>query len=228
VTGESSAGGIGAWLVTAVVLALLAGTCAAVAQAPSGPEPTEERRFWVNDAHHYRSPWYRGTHRRMINYGCTRAPYYPPDPRCADDRGFHHGVDIAMGCGTLLTSAVRGRVVRPRSAGALGPAYGSHAFRIRNPRRQVDIVIGHVGRVFSSGPGTACVPAVASPEPPTSARQTAATCTSRCAPPVAGTPPPATPSGCCARRGRTERPRRLGGRQSASAFVDATATATGP
>lgn len=147
-TGASSAGRIGAWLVTAVVLALLAGTCSAVAQAPSGPEPAKQRRFWVNDTHHYRSPWYRGTHRRMINYGCTRAPYYPPDPRCADDRGFHHGVDIAMGCGTLLTSAVRGRVVRPRSAGALGPAYGAHAFRIRNPRRQVDIVIGHVGRVF--------------------------------------------------------------------------------
>jgi len=109
-----------ACVVTAVALALLAGTCAAVAHAP-GLEPTEERRFWVKDKHHYRSPWYRGTHRRMINFGCTRAPYYPPDPRCVADRGFHHGVDIAMGCGTLLRSALRGRVVQPRSAGALGP-----------------------------------------------------------------------------------------------------------
>jgi len=110
--------------------------------------PVEPRRFWVKDKHHYRSPWYAGTHRRMINYGCTRAPYYAPSPRCVKDRGFHHGVDIAMRCGNPLYAAFRGRVVNPRSAGALGSAYGKRAFRIRNAKRDKDIVIAHVRRVF--------------------------------------------------------------------------------
>lgn len=106
------------------------------------------RRFWVRDRRHYRSPWYAGAHRRMINFGCTRAPYYAPDPRCRRERGFHHGLDIAMPCGTRLFSALRGRVVRPRSAGALGPSYGRNAFRIRNHRYRVDIAIGHTRRVY--------------------------------------------------------------------------------
>lgn len=107
-----------------------------------------QRRFWVRDRHLYTSPWYRGGHRRMINFGCTRAPYYPDSPRCADDRGFHHGIDIAMWCGNPLFAGVRGRVVRPRAPGALGPAYGAHAFRIRNRAHDIDIVIGHTRRVF--------------------------------------------------------------------------------
>ncbi len=106
------------------------------------------RRFWVKDKRRYRSPWYAGAHRRMINFGCTAAPYYSPDPRCTRRRGFHHGVDIAMPCGTRLFSALRGRVVDPSSAGALGSAYGRNAFRIRNRRHRVDIVIGHTRKVF--------------------------------------------------------------------------------
>jgi murein DD-endopeptidase MepM/ murein hydrolase activator NlpD len=106
------------------------------------------RRFWVRDRRHYRSPWYAGAHRRMINFGCTRAPYYSPDPRCPRRRGFHHGLDIAMPCGTRLFSALRGRVVHPRSAGALGSAYGRNAFRIRNHRFRVDLVFGHTRRVY--------------------------------------------------------------------------------
>lgn len=109
---------------------------------------SDERRFWVKDTHRYISPWYRGGHRRMINFGCTRAPYYSPDPRCVRQRGFHHGVDIAMRCGTPLYAGVAGRVVRPRSAGALGAAYGANAFRLRNAKRGRDIVIGHARRVF--------------------------------------------------------------------------------
>lgn len=128
------------------------------AGSEAGPEAGSEagsdapadagRRFWVKDKARYSSAWYRGAHRRMINYGCTRAPYYAADPQCAKQRGFHHGVDIAMRCGTPLYAAVRGRVVRPRSAGALGAAYGAHAFRLRNPGLDRDIVIGHTRRVF--------------------------------------------------------------------------------
>ncbi len=106
------------------------------------------RRFWVRDRRHYRSPWYDGAHRRMINFGCTRAPYYTADPRCTRRRGFHHGLDIAMPCGTRLFSALRGRVVNPSSRGALGPAYGRNAFRIRNHRFRVDLVFGHTRRVY--------------------------------------------------------------------------------
>jgi murein DD-endopeptidase MepM/ murein hydrolase activator NlpD len=84
----------------------------------------------------------------MINFGCTRAPYYAPDPRCRARRGFHHGRDMAMPCGTRLFAGLRGRVVRPGSSGSLGSAYGAKAFRIRNQHHDVDIVIGHVQRVY--------------------------------------------------------------------------------
>jgi murein DD-endopeptidase MepM/ murein hydrolase activator NlpD len=55
-----------------------------------------------------------------------------------------------MACGTRLFAGFRGTVVDPDSAGALGSAYGSRAFRIRSPRLGVDAVIGHPGRVFVS------------------------------------------------------------------------------
>jgi murein DD-endopeptidase MepM/ murein hydrolase activator NlpD len=116
--------------------------------APTVSAQPLRRRFWVRDRRHYRSPWYAGAHRKMISFGCTAAPYYSPDPRCAHHHGFHHGLDIAMPCGTPLFSALRGRVLDPRSAGALGPSYGAHAFRIRSHRFHVDIVFGHTRRVF--------------------------------------------------------------------------------
>ena len=53
-----------------------------------------------------------------------------------------------MPCGTRLFAGFRGRVVRPDSLGALGPAYGRRAFRLRNHRRGVDVVVGHVRRVY--------------------------------------------------------------------------------
>ena len=126
-------------LLTLLLLPLLA------APAAGG---SDDRRFWVQDTHRYSSPWYPGERRKMIGYGCTRAPYYAPDPRCADDRGFHHGLDLAMPCGTRLFAGLRGRVVRADAAGALGPAYGRNAFRLRNRRLGVDVVIGHVRRVY--------------------------------------------------------------------------------
>ena len=121
--------------------------------APASVSVAETRaqlgqRFWVTDKHRYASPWYAGKRRKMINYGCTRAPYYDPDPRCAKQRGFHHGLDMAMPCGTRLFAGFRGWVVRPASQGSLGSAYGRKAFRLRNHRKDVDVVVGHVRRVY--------------------------------------------------------------------------------
>ena len=113
-------------------------------------EQTREarRRFWVRDKHRYRSPWYDGKRRKMINFGCTRAPYYDPSPRCRGGRGFHHGLDIAMPCRTRLYAGLNGRVFSPSAAGSLGSAYGPWAFRIRNRHFDRDFVIGHVRKVF--------------------------------------------------------------------------------
>lgn len=121
------------------------------AVAAVGPVPaaqTSAQRFWVEDTHRYSSAWYSGAHRKMIEFGCTRAPYYSPDPRCERRRGFHHGLDIAMPCGTRLFAGFRGRVVWPDTRGSLGSAYGASAFRLRNHARGVDVVIGHVRRVY--------------------------------------------------------------------------------
>jgi Peptidase family M23 len=105
-------------------------------------------RFYAQDTHLYTSIWFEGRHRKMVPFGCTTAPYYDPDPRCAGGRGFHHGIDIAMPCGTPLTAGVGGVVADPSGPGELGPAYGLHAFRIRNAALGVDIVIGHTRKVF--------------------------------------------------------------------------------
>jgi murein DD-endopeptidase MepM/ murein hydrolase activator NlpD len=91
------------------------------------------------------SPWYRGAHRIMIPYGCTSLPYYAPDPRCSDDRGFHHGIDVRMKCGTPLRAGRRGWVT---GTDDLGPAYGSKVLRIRNYEHDWDVVIGHARRVL--------------------------------------------------------------------------------
>ena len=101
--------------------------------------------FYTKDKTHYTSPWFKGAHRIMIPFGCTRAPYYSPDPRCRDDRGFHHGLDIAMPCGTPLYAGVRVRVMRPDS---LGPAYGDNPVLLRNRKQGFDLVIGHTRKVY--------------------------------------------------------------------------------
>jgi len=140
--------GPGTALAVGLVSLAVTMTLALLPPDAGGQPPPEERRFWVQDKHPYTSPWYRGEHRRMINFGCTRAPYYPDSPRCADDRGCHHGIDVAMRCGNPLFAGLAGRVVHPRSSGALGPAYGANAFRIRNAAHDIDVVIGHTRRVF--------------------------------------------------------------------------------
>ena len=144
------------WLTVWILVAVPLTPAAAVeVQPPVGRQaaataPAAGRIFWVDDKHRYRSPWYAGRHRKMINFGCTAAPYYAPDPRCRRQRGFHHGLDIHMACGTRLFAGMTGVVVKPHSAGALGSAYGSRAFRIRNHRKGVDVVIGHPGPVYVS------------------------------------------------------------------------------
>jgi murein DD-endopeptidase MepM/ murein hydrolase activator NlpD len=120
----------------------------AIQSAHVSPESEKVRRFWVHDKHFYRSRWYAGKHRKMIAFGCTRAPYYPHSPDCPGRQGFHHGLDMAMKCGTRLFAGLRGTVVRPNSRGALGSAYGPYAFRLRNHRLDLDFVIGHVKRVY--------------------------------------------------------------------------------
>jgi murein DD-endopeptidase MepM/ murein hydrolase activator NlpD len=101
--------------------------------------------FYAKDKHRYESPWFAGAHRIMVPFGCTVAPYYSPDPRCSDDRGFHHGLDIAMRCGTPLYAAKRFRVV---SNDTLGPAYGENPLLLRNRRLGWDVVIGHTRKVY--------------------------------------------------------------------------------
>jgi murein DD-endopeptidase MepM/ murein hydrolase activator NlpD len=101
--------------------------------------------FYTQDKHHYTSPWFKGAHRIMVPFGCTDAPYYSPDPRCSGGRGFHHGLDVAMPCGTRLVAAVPFRVV---SNDSLGPAYGDNPMLIRNRRQGWDVVIGHTRKVY--------------------------------------------------------------------------------
>ncbi len=145
---------MGLWQVV-VVAAMSLGAAVVPSEQPTLPQDAAQasadsqvRRFWVKDEHRYAAPWYAVKHRKMINFGCTRAPYYDPHPSCRKGRGFHHGLDIAMRCGTRLFAGVRGRVVSPSSAGSLGSAYGGKAFRIRSFGKDVDVVIGHVRRVY--------------------------------------------------------------------------------
>jgi murein DD-endopeptidase MepM/ murein hydrolase activator NlpD len=84
----------------------------------------------------------------MIDFGCTRAPYYGVEPTCPNGQGRHHGIDMTLACGTPLFAGRAGTVVDPRQAGSLGTAYGPWAFRIRTADNRYDIVIGHVRRVF--------------------------------------------------------------------------------
>ncbi len=124
------------------------GVASPPATSPATRQGDKQRRFWVQDKHRYTSPWYAGARRKMVAFGCTRAPYYDPDPRCSKEHGYHHGLDLAMPCGTPLYAALHTRVVDPESAGSLGSAYGPWAFRLRSGRFHKDFVIGHVRHVF--------------------------------------------------------------------------------
>ncbi len=126
----------------AVVLALAALALVSVSSA----DAAAPHRFWTHDHHRYTSPWFAGAHRIMIPYGCTKAPYYSPDARCPHHEGFHHGIDVAMRCGTKVFAATRGVVLSPSAPGTPGPAYGAKAFRVRHAGH--DFLFGHVRRVY--------------------------------------------------------------------------------
>ena len=49
----------------------------------TGSHADDRWAFYTKDKRHYTSPWFNGAHRIMIPFGCTRAPYYSPEPRCA-------------------------------------------------------------------------------------------------------------------------------------------------
>jgi murein DD-endopeptidase MepM/ murein hydrolase activator NlpD len=118
------------------------------------PAPTRTRRgtppadprwaFFTDDRRRLGSPWFAGRWRVMIPYGCTPAPYYSPDPSCPDGQGFHHGIDLAMPCGTPLRA---GRPARVLDNGTLGPAYGDDPVLLRVDG--LDVVVGHTRRVLA-------------------------------------------------------------------------------
>ena len=126
-------------LLAALLGLVLVGTLAPAAHA----DPRWE--FYTADRTRYESPWFGGAHRIMIPFGCTSAPYYSPDPRCRGGNGFHHGLDVAMPCGTPLYAARTLRVVPNDS---LGSAYGESPVLLRNRRLGFDLVIGHTRRVY--------------------------------------------------------------------------------
>ncbi|NYJ01247.1 murein DD-endopeptidase MepM/ murein hydrolase activator NlpD [Nocardioides thalensis] len=107
------------------------------------PEPDPRWAFYTDDRTPQRSPWYAGAHPVMIPFGCTPAPYYDPDPACTDGQGFHHGIDVAMPCGTPLLAARPAQVLDNAS---LGSAYGSNPVLLRVDGQ--DVVIGHTTEVY--------------------------------------------------------------------------------
>ncbi len=107
-------------------------------------------RFYDTDRSLQRSPWFAGAWPVMVPYGCTSAPYYDADARCPASRGFHHGVDVALPCGTVITSGVAGTVVDPATPRRPGPAYGPNALRVRTTDATRDVLVGHARRVLVS------------------------------------------------------------------------------
>lgn len=129
----------------AVVATLVVAASLTALSAPAQAGGDPRWVFYSKDKHWYASPWWAGKHRKMVPYGCTTAPYYDADPRCDDDQGFHHGLDVAMRCGTKLYAGRRGWVVSNQS---LGPAYGTNPLLIRNYTLGKDFLLAHTRKVF--------------------------------------------------------------------------------
>jgi murein DD-endopeptidase MepM/ murein hydrolase activator NlpD len=129
--------------VTRLAAALLGIVLVATLTPAAHADPRWE--FYTSDRTRYESPWFAGAHRIMIPFGCTAAPYYSPDPRCRGGRGFHHGLDVAMPCGTPLYA---GRKLRVVPHATLGSAYGTNPVLLRNRRLGFDLVVGHTRRVY--------------------------------------------------------------------------------
>lgn len=121
------------------------------------PKPTHRERrpdprwqFFTNDDRWYRSPWYAGAHRLMIGFGCNTAPWYSHDARCPGDQGFHHGIDVAMSCGTVLFAGLPGEVLPLEAPGSPGSAYGVNPVRLRvdGAGGPYDVLLGHTSEVL--------------------------------------------------------------------------------
>lgn len=108
------------------------------------PDPDPRWVFYTDDRTPQRSPWFAGAHPVMIPFGCTPAPYYDPDPACSGGQGFHHGIDVAMPCGTPLLAARPAEVLDNAS---LGSAYGVDPVLLRVAG--YDVVIGHTTEVYA-------------------------------------------------------------------------------
>jgi murein DD-endopeptidase MepM/ murein hydrolase activator NlpD len=143
--------------------ARLTGASTSAAPAPAAPSPTttaaerhHEKRpdprwhFYTSDHHWYSSPWFHGVHRIMIGFGCNASPWYDHDPSCPGRQGFHHGIDVAMPCGTKLRAGHAGTVLSRSAPGTPGPAYGVDPVRLRTkgPRGPHDLLIGHTRTVY--------------------------------------------------------------------------------
>jgi murein DD-endopeptidase MepM/ murein hydrolase activator NlpD len=121
---------------------------------PREPRPDPRWQFFTDDRRWYRSPWFEGAHRIMIGFGCNTAPWYSPDERCPDGQGFHHGIDVAMSCGTPLFAGLPAEVLPLDAPGSPGSAYGVNPVRLRVDGRDgpYDILLGHTREVLV-GPG---------------------------------------------------------------------------
>jgi len=136
-------------LALTAVLALVLAPSPASAHKERHPDPRWQ--FYTSDHHWYRSPWFAGQHRIMIGFGCNASPWYDHDARCPGTEGFHHGIDVAMPCGTPLRAGHAGWVLSPSAPGTPGTAYGVNPFRIRikGPGgARHDVLIGHTRTVY--------------------------------------------------------------------------------
>lgn len=133
---------------------------ASTVPTPAPPAPVDfdpRNRFFDPDERLRTSPWFAGQGRVMIGFGCTDAPWYDTSSKCSGGAGFHHGIDVALPCGTELRSAVSGTVVGPGRGSGLGSAYGSRAFLIRDQDTDRDLIVGHAQKLLVS-PGTRVSP----------------------------------------------------------------------
>lgn len=132
---------------------------ASTSLAPTPPPVAFDPRnkFFDPDEPLRTSPWFERRGRVMIGFGCTDAPWYDASPKCSGGAGFHHGIDVAVPCGTPLRSAVSGTVVGPGRGSGLGTAYGSKAFLIRDRAAGRDVIVGHAEKVLVA-PGATVQP----------------------------------------------------------------------
>jgi murein DD-endopeptidase MepM/ murein hydrolase activator NlpD len=86
----------------------------------------------------------------MIGFGCNTAPWYSHDERCPGDQGFHHGIDVAMSCGTALLAGLPAEGLPLDAPGSPGPAYGVNPVRLRVDAADgpYDVLLAHTREVF--------------------------------------------------------------------------------